>query len=105
MMSRIILTQDGKVRMKRFVSRRKKKAQTGARIQGTPVGTFLPFVFASGELLKFYFVFSAKFGETCSADVTLDLLSHQPSPSLEPPRLIPKSSSQRQGTSTTLLLS
>ena len=73
--SRIILSQDGKVRIKRLVSKNKKKAQARTNVKGKHCGTFLPFISASGELLKFYFIFSAKFDESDQANVTLTLPS------------------------------
>ena len=69
----ILLTQEGKLRIKQLVSKKAKKSQNRSGIKGTHCGTFLPFVGADGMTLATYFVFAAKFKEGDTATVHLDL--------------------------------
>ena len=69
----ILLTQEGKLQIKRLVSKKAKKSQNRSGIKGTHCGTFLPFVGADRMTLVTYFVFAAKFKEGDTTTVHLDL--------------------------------
>mmetsp|Transcript_14297 Transcript_14297/g.22293 ORF Transcript_14297/g.22293 Transcript_14297/m.22293 type:complete len:208 (-) Transcript_14297:126-749(-) len=97
--SRIHLIIEGKLKIRRLVSK-SKKSQTKMEVKGTHCGTFLPFVSAAGELLRVYFVFRTKFDGNDTASVTSPTPSHRP----EPPRRLPKSTSLTRDTSIMLCL-
>ena len=61
--SRITIRSDGKLRLKRLVSREKKKAQHRPSAACSHCGTIIPFVSADGKCLKVYFILSHKFKE------------------------------------------
>jgi hypothetical protein len=72
---RIVVTDEKALRTRRLVSRNKHKAQFEGRVKGTHVGTYIPFISATGELLTSYFIFSVKFNEDGEADVPIELPS------------------------------
>jgi len=61
--SRITVRCDGKLKLKRLVSRGKNKAQHRPSASSSHCGTIIPFVSANGKCLKVYFVMSHKFKE------------------------------------------
>ena len=71
--SRIVLSAEGKMQIKRFVSKSKSKPQHKSKVVSKHCGTYLPFVSASGKLLRSYFVFPAKFDENGIGSVSFTI--------------------------------
>ena len=65
--TRVSLGSDGKVKVKRLVSKTKNKTQLCGGVKFTHAATFLPFVSATGEVVVSHFVFPSKFNESVTA--------------------------------------
>jgi hypothetical protein len=71
--TRICIGSDGKMKVKRLVSKKKVKPQFSGGVKFTHSGTFLPFISATGEIIATYFIFSSKFNESATAEVSLTI--------------------------------
>jgi len=69
--TRICIGSDGKMKVKRLVSKTKNKPQFCGGVKFTHAGTFLPFISATGEIVASYFILPSKFNENTTAEVSL----------------------------------
>jgi hypothetical protein len=69
--TRLILNSNGKLQLKRLVSKTKNKPQSRLTVPTVHCGTFIPFVAANGSFICSYFVFSTKFNEEEQANVKM----------------------------------
>ena len=69
--TRVCIGHNGKLKVKRMVSKSKSKPQHCGGAKSTHAGTFLPFISATGEIVASYFILLTKFDKDTTAEVML----------------------------------